>query len=606
MFSDAETAGPGTIFRANACNASFLPSFRGRARLVPHRRDARAPAATRASPGANAAAFSASAARAAVAPGAAAEARRAAASRPPSSGRRWLRLRDAHSLLRVPALERARADVHQALELDPARVRLGLRAVERVLVLHEAQGVLARALGVLKVAALEAARAARAQRARGGEHLLRAELPRLSAHVRVARVRQRRVAALAGPAAARVEPGAGELSGAGAPPRSAAGGAAAGGRGAGGEPAGDGGVYAELPGLRFDEPVADARGREAHALGRRAVHGGGTRLRRRDRSIDRAGAEMAARRREPAALSRHAYRRSARPACRPPPPPRRPRPKAKVRGRWRGRRRRPCAAPACCPRGRPRRRRATRPRRTKSPALSSLFSRTPPTVLVLPVARSQRRAVKTLFCMLCAGCAWTAPPSACGPPPPCECAGCANPPPQREVGHRLRRLRVRRRGVPRGVVRARVRGAARRVRGRGNHGTDGPGRGGVPRGHGFGRRGTRTRWTGRSEKASGCFPSSRARGAFSLPRSRREAHLRVRALRMRAAASVRAVVHDAPASNPDSPERRPATPVDAGRRTRECAIRRKALPRKSAGDFSARPNRGEKRARADVCFLYSM
>ena len=268
---------------------------------------------------------------------------------------------------------------------------------------------------------------ARAARARRGEHLLRAELPRLSAHVRVARVRQRRVAALAGPAAARVEPGAGELFGARPPPRSAAGGAAAGGRGADGEPAGDGGVYAELPGLRFDEPVADARGREAHALGRRAVHGGGTRLERRDRSIDRAPPGIrplvAATPRCPPRLS--ALR--ARPACRPPPP-RRPRPKAKVRGRWRGRRRRPCAAPACCPRGRPRRRRATRPRRTQSPALSSLFSRTPPTVLVLPVARSQRRAVKTLFCMLCAGCAWTAPPSACGPPPPCECAGCANPP----------------------------------------------------------------------------------------------------------------------------------------------------------------------------------
>ena len=69
---------------------------------------------------------------------------------------------------------------------------------------------------------------------------------------------------------------------------------------------------------------------------------------------------------------------------------------------------------------------------------------------------------------------------------------------------------------------------------------------------------------------------------------------------MRAAASVRAVVHDALASNPDSPERRPATPVDAGRRTRECAIRRKALPRKSAGDFSARKIAG-KNARAPTC-----
>ena len=89
-------------------------------------------------------------------------------------------------------------------------------------------------------------------------------------------------------------------------------------------------------------------------------------------------------------------------------------------------------------------------------------------------------------------------------------------------------------------------------------------------------------------------------GRFFPSRSRREADLRVRALSVRAAASVLAVVHDAPASNPDSPERRPATPVDAGRRTRECAIRRKALPRKSAGDFSARKIAG-KNARAPTC-----
>jgi hypothetical protein len=68
---------------------------------------------------------------------------------------------------------------------------------------------------------------------------------------------------------------------------------------------------------------------------------------------------------------------------------------------------------------------------------------------------------------------------------------------------------------------------------------------------------------------------------------------------MRAAASVRAVVHDALASNPDSPERRPATPVDAGRRTRECAIGRKAV-RKSAGIFRRGKSRGKARARADV------
>ena len=42
----------------------------------------------------------------------------------------------------------------------------------------------------------------------------------------------------------------------------------------------------------------------------------------------------------------------------------------------------------------------------ESPALSLSESRTPPTpptVLVEPVARSHRRAVKTEFCMECAG-----------------------------------------------------------------------------------------------------------------------------------------------------------------------------------------------------------
>jgi hypothetical protein len=50
---------------------------------------------------------------------------------------------------------------------------------------------------------------------------------------------------------------------------------------------------------------------------------------------------------------------------------------------------------------------------------------------------------------------------------------------------------------------------------------------------------------------------------------------------VRAAASVLAVVHDAPTSNPDSPERRPAAPVDVVGAP-DCAIRRKHGVRKSA------------------------
>ena len=61
--------------------------------------------------------------------------------------------------------------------------------------------------------------------------------------------------------------------------------------------------------------------------------------------------------------------------------------------------------------------------------------------------------------------------------------------------------------------------------------------------------------SGMLAKASGCFPSARARGRFFLSRSRREADLRARAPRVRAAASVLAVVHDVPTSNQDSSER---------------------------------------------------
>jgi hypothetical protein len=50
---------------------------------------------------------------------------------------------------------------------------------------------------------------------------------------------------------------------------------------------------------------------------------------------------------------------------------------------------------------------------------------------------------------------------------------------------------------------------------------------------------------------------------------------------VRAAASVLAVVHDAPTSNPDSPERRPAAPVDVVGAPR-LPIRRKHGVRKSA------------------------
>ena len=93
-------------------------------------------------------------------------------------------------------------------------------------------------------------------------------------------------------------------------------------------------------------------------------------------------------------------------------------------------------------------------------------------------------------------------------------------------------------------------------------------------------------------------------GRFFPSRSRREADLRVRALSVRAAASVLAVVHDAPASNPDSPERRPAAPVDVvgAPRLRNPTKTRRYEKAPRSGDFF-RPtskNRGEKRARFDV------
>jgi hypothetical protein len=122
LFSGAETAGPGTgtSFGANAwyASVSFLPSRSVAASASSRIAKTRArSAATRASPGASAAAFSASATAPsnadAAARGEGAPQRRVRRAR--VDGERSLR--DARSLLRVPALERARADVHQALEL---------------------------------------------------------------------------------------------------------------------------------------------------------------------------------------------------------------------------------------------------------------------------------------------------------------------------------------------------------------------------------------------------------------------------------------------------------------------------------------------------------
>jgi hypothetical protein len=56
---------------------------------------------------------------------------------------------------------------------------------------------------------------------------------------------------------------------------------------------------------------------------------------------------------------------------------------------------------------------------------------------------------------------------------------------------------------------------------------------------------------------------------------------------VRAAASVLAVVHDAPTSNPDSPERRPAAPVDVvgAPRLRNPTKTRRTKKRLGAGIF---------------------
>ena len=568
-----------TIFGANACNASFLPSRSVAANASSRIARTRAPR-RRASPGA--------------APPPSRRRRRRrrtpAAAEGGAPQRRVRRarvdgersLRDARGLLRVPALERARADVHQALELDPARVRLGFRAVERVLVPHEAQGVLAaRRRSGRRAEAAAAAPCARALRRSSalsshGCRLMYASLgsvrgasplspvPPPPALNRSRRAFRRRRAPARGPRAA------------------------AGRRGADGGPPAMAGLCrtSRTPPRRTRRRCprsGSARSRAARCPRRRDPS-------REARSINRSRRGRALVACAVATLSPRLWARAH--ACRP------------LHLAVLVRKRKCVAAGVAAGAGPVLRLRAVHgavhgAAAGSAPAArvaSASSSRTPPTVLVLPVAQSQRRAVKTLFCMLCA---WQRPPSACRCHRPASARAAATLPcPTRSGAPPARAARAAPRGSP--GRRPRPRGAARRVRGRGNHGTDGPGRGGVPRGHGFGRRGTRTRWTGRSEKASGCFPSSRARGAFSLPRSRREAHLRVRALRMRAAASVRAVVHDAPASNPDSPERRPATPVDAGRRTRECAIRRKALPRKSAGDFSARKIAG-KNARAPTC-----
>ena len=128
----------------------------------------------------------------------------------------------------------------------------------------------------------------------------------------------------------------------------------------------------------------------------------------------------------------------------------------------------------------------------ESPALSSLFSRTPPTVLVLPVARSQRRAVNTLFCMLCAGCAWMAPASACGAPPPCECAGCANPPmpPNAKWGTACAGCACCAAGFPGASSAPACVEPPAESEGVGVMAPNAR-RGGIPRGDGFGRRGTR-------------------------------------------------------------------------------------------------------------------
>jgi len=73
-----------------------------------------------------------------------------------------------------------------------------------------------------------------------------------------------------------------------------------------------------------------------------------------------------------------------------------------------------------------------------------------------------------------------------------------------------------------------------------------------------------------------------------------------------AAASVLAVGHDAPTKNSDSPERRPAAPVDVVAH-RDCAIRRKHGVGKSKSAFGAGfffvnrfRSRGKARARFDV------
>jgi hypothetical protein len=73
---------------------------------------------------------------------------------------------------------------------------------------------------------------------------------------------------------------------------------------------------------------------------------------------------------------------------------------------------------------------------------------------------------------------------------------------------------------------------------------------------------------------------------------------------VRAAASVLAVVHDAPTSNPDSPERRPAAPVDVvgAPRLRNPTKTRRTKKRLGAGIFFVNRfcSRGKARARFDV------
>jgi hypothetical protein len=74
---------------------------------------------------------------------------------------------------------------------------------------------------------------------------------------------------------------------------------------------------------------------------------------------------------------------------------------------------------------------------------------------------------------------------------------------------------------------------------------------------------------------------------------------------VRAAASVLAVVHDAPTSNPDSPERRPAAPVDVvgAPRLRNPTKTRRTKKRLWSGDFFRLQSilfAGKARARFDV------